>query len=383
MPAAFDLRPLFFGDHIGRAFSMFMRQWVPLARWYAPAFLLPAVVLTAGLHSLLQPYAWVATHSPEPSVFDANAVAAYFWLVRALALAMAQWLAAAGVLFMAARMYVGEEPVFRATARAVWRRALPLTGVTLVHLLALSAILLVCFGPAWAMAESPGRNSSFWGVVIGIFCSAPAAALAAVLYLGRFGLAHTCVMLDDADTAGAFARSAHLSRGFRWRLGMLWLVMAFLTGVPGLWSVLDIPGLVGRKLVFDAGWPLGGDMLHLGWQALLGPVLWLPLVVFYFDQRSRKEGYDLAVMARSFGIDEGELLRFSMDSRLGYVPKGFRGERRHRPLPVAAPVTAWPGVAQPNPWPQAAPWPKAATQAAPQPVVRPRVFRPPQRRSGP
>ncbi|MBX3474071.1 MAG: hypothetical protein KF754_06775 [Planctomycetes bacterium] len=373
MATAFDLRPLNFGDHLSRGFALFLRRWVRIAQWYALTFLLPMTLVVLAMHVLIQPYDWMAAHQAEPSVLAASKYSAYYWLLRLISLAFSQWLAAAGVLYMTSRMYVGDEPGLAETARAVFKRAGHLTGTTLVHLLALSAILLVTFGPALLMAESGRRSDVVWAWVVGVCCSAPAAMVLALLYLGRFGLNLPCVMLDDADAASAFTRSAMLTKGLRLRLGMLFLVLMFLTGVPGLWFLLDVPGAVGRALLHSASWPLAGDLLSVAWQGLLGPVLWLPIVAYYFDQRSRKEGYDLAVMARNFGIEEADLLRHSMNSDLGYTPKGFTGQRGVRPLPVAQPVMA--GAPQ---FSQRPPWPQPAVQAA-----RPRVFRPPPRRGMP
>jgi hypothetical protein len=90
----------------------------------------------------------------------------------------------------------------------------------------------------------------------------------------------------------------------------------------------------------------------------------LPLVVFFFDQRSRKEGYDIAVMARNFGIDEVELLRFQHGANLGYIPRGWKGGRLH-PKPQAAPQFAMQAA---QPWAaQPAPQPRAVTYRPPLP----------------
>jgi hypothetical protein len=171
-------------------------------------------------------------------------------------------------------------------------------------------------------------------------------------------------MLDDADSSSAFARSAALSKGFRWRLYLLMFVAAFLTGVPGLWSLMDLAGLAGRELLQQWELPLLGDLLRLFWQGLFAPMFFLPLVVFFFDQRSRKEGYDIAVMARNFGIDEVELLRFQHGANLGYIPRGWKGGRLH-PKPQAAPQFA---MQAPQPWAaQPAPQPRAVTYRPPLP----------------
>lgn len=396
MATAFDLRPLQFGEHLSRSFSIFLRHWVTLARWYLFTFFLPVAALMLLMHTLMDPYSFVAQRLEEPSMFKPSTSAAYWWGIRFLALGFAHWFAAGGLFYMASRIYVGDSPGFMETVRAVMRRAGHLTGTSFVYLLGLAGVLLVSYGPAWLMAQDSGRNPEVGAIMFAVFVSTPGAFLIGVAFLGNFGLSLACVMLDDADASSAFVRSRQLAKGFRWRLTMLVMVAGFITGVPGLWSLLDIPGMVARELISDSGFHLGADLAFVAWQGLLAPVFLLPVMVFFFDQRSRKEGYDLAVMARNFGIDEGQLLRFQMDPLLGYIPKGFKGERRRKLLPQAASQqasgwpasTGWPQQAQPWPQPQGQPWPQPQGQQWPQRQpqsprpAQPRVFRPPPRKGG-
>jgi len=413
MATAFDLRPLQFGDHLGRSFSIFLRHWVSLARWYGLTFVLPVVAVTLVMNLVLRPYAYIDNRMVEPSMFEPNASAAYWWLMRLVALCVAHWFSAAGVIYMAGRIYVGDSPGFVETAKAVLSRGGHLTATAFVYLVGLAGILVLCIGPGFLIGQG-GRNSAVQGWLYVIFVGVPAAFFALAFFIGRFGLCLSCVMLDDADATAAFHRSSQLSKRFRWRLAMLVMVAAIITGVPGLWSVLDIPGIVGRALLESSGLPMVGDVLYVCWQGLLAPLFLLPTVVFFFDQRCRKEGYDLAVMARNFGIDEGQLLRFQMDPMLGYIPKGYKHDpNRPRLVPQAARVQAqpvmagWPAQpqqgwpqqpqqgwpAQPQQgWPQqpqqgwpAQPqqgWPQRPQPVSPRPAAQPRVFRPPQRKGG-
>jgi len=326
MARAFDLRPLEFGDHLSRAFSLYARHWLVFARWFLLVGFLPAAMCVVVLNVLLEPYAYIAHGAAsEPSLLAFNSTSIYYWLVCFLSMALSQWFAGAGVMYMAARIYVGDSPGLKETAREVFGRAGWITGVMLLHLLALAAVLLVAFGPALLLGEGHGRSAGVGAWLYAVFVGAPVYFFLLALYLGRYGLNLCCVMLDDADSTSAFTRSQALSKGFRWRLYMLMLVAALLTGVPGMWSLLDLPAFLGRELLFKSSVPLAGDLVRLLWQSLLAPFFFLPLVVFFFDQRSRKEGYDLAVMATNFGIDEVELLRHQQSANLGYVPRGWKG----------------------------------------------------------
>lgn len=377
MARAFDLRPLQFGDHLSRSFSMFVQHWLSLARWFLLMWLVPMLGVTLLLHTLLDPYAHLHARSAiEPETFEFNRTTIYHWLTAIISIALAHWFAAGGVMYMGARYYVGASPGFVETARAVFRRGGALTSVVLVHLLAISGIALLCIGPAILIGQGRGSDAEVMAWLYVVFMGTPALFLVLFVYMGRYGLGPACVILDDADGASALPRSQVLAKGFRWRLYMLMFVAAMLTGIPGLFSVLDIAGSVGRGLLVEAGQPLAGDLLRQLWQGIFGPLFFLPMVVFYFDQRSRKEGYDIAVMAQNFGIDEVELLRHQHGTQLGYTPKGWKGGRLHpkpQPAQFAAPAQPWPQQqwAQPQ-------WAQPPVQPSP-PAPRPRAvtYRPP------
>lgn len=367
MARAFDLRPLFFGDHLSRAFSIFVRHWLSLARWFLLAWFIPMLAVALALHTVLDPYSYLQTRAPEPELFALNKWAIYQWLLNISALLMANWFGAAGVMYIGARAYVGGNAGFGETARAVFKRGGWFTAVSLATMLGVSALTLLAFGPAVLIGQGRGSGAEVGAVLYAMFIGGPGFFLVLALFLGRFGLAPACVMLDDADSSSAFVRGAALSKSFRWRLYLLMFVAAFLTGLPGLWSLMDLAGLAGRELLHEWELPLAGDLLRLFWQGLFAPMFFLPLVVFYFDQRSRKEGYDIAVMARNFGIDEVELLRFQHGAALGYIPRGWKGGRLH-PKPQSAPQPAGPWAPQP------------AQFQPPQP--RAAVYRPPLPRGG-
>jgi hypothetical protein len=180
-------------------------------------------------------------------------------------------------------------------------------------------------------------------------------------------------MLDDAQAGESFGRSRFLTHGYRMRLFGVITAALLLVGAPGVPGLLTIPAWVGQDLLIDEGYPMVGDLLRILWEGALMPLFFIPQVVFYFDMRSRKEGYDLAVMARNFGIEEGEMMRYRMNPHEGYRPPGYKPTKGRRQPPRIPPQ---PQVG-PQQWQAMPPQPGWIPPPAMPPMPAPRL---PQRR---
>jgi hypothetical protein len=106
-------------------------------------------------------------------------------------------------------------------------------------------------------------------------------------------------------------RSWALSKGTRLRIRFIWIVL--FAGIWALAWVLEY--LLGQMML------LAGGLLHLASlmrslyapavfvlvttiYAVLGPILPIALTLFYYDQRIRKEGFDVERMMEAAGLDE-------------------------------------------------------------------------------
>ena len=127
-------------------------------------------------------------------------------------------------------------------------------------------------------------------------------------------------MLENAGPIEAFGRAASLCKKYRWRLIGLSTVMALCV------FALSIPGFVIQSL-FQEESPFWGMVLSEVWGALLMPLGSVYIVLYYFDLRCRKEGFDVAVLAQSFGIasESIPMVRSKRTGRYhieGYFPDG-------------------------------------------------------------
>ncbi|MCA8911692.1 MAG: hypothetical protein KDB82_08295 [Planctomycetes bacterium] len=331
MRKAFDLRPLDFNDVVGRSFSLFMANFVGYLRWMLIMWLLPMLVVAVLFYFALEPFDWAgSTMRPQPSLLEPNHYSVYVWLLHLASVVFAFTTGASGIYYMTSRIYVGDNPSLNSVMRAVYSRFTHVAGTGFVHVMALVAITVGCIAPPVMMGKADSAGGAvllgllLWGGFIPII----------LWYNSTYGLNTVSVMLDDAESMETYGRSAYLTKRFRMRYAGIIFVSVLLVGAPGVPGLLSIPGIVAQNLlVDDAGTPLLGVVVGLMWDALLLPLFFIPPVVYYFDMRCRKESYDLAVMARNFGIAEGEMQRFRFNPHMGYVPKGWKGDpnrRRHK-----------------------------------------------------
>jgi hypothetical protein len=121
----------------------------------------------------------------------------------------------------------------------------------------------------------------------------------------RYSLAVPACVVENLPAGQAIRRGIDLSLGSRGRLFVLWLLVFAVRMVLGI--------LIGFPLVLFSFRHLGHP-LPLSWMAysqlsgfventLIGPVYSIGLTLFYYDQRIRKEGFDIEWMMQAAGLE--------------------------------------------------------------------------------
>jgi hypothetical protein len=120
----------------------------------------------------------------------------------------------------------------------------------------------------------------------------------------RYSLAVPSCVVEDLTAKQAIQRSIKLSKGSRGRIFVLGLLVYAVRLMLGLLFGLPIIVLAVKHL---------GQPLPIGWMvfqqlgvffsnALIGPIYAIGLTLFYYDQRIRKEGYDIEWMMQAAGL---------------------------------------------------------------------------------
>jgi len=216
----------------------------------------------------------------------------------------------------AARSFLGENITIRGAYKTTWKRGWRYVGLyTLQGLVIAGApavvFLIAMFGMIAAKVSGVNANDNsplFGGLlvllmlVLGIF---------AVWMLLRLCLAFPASVVEQSPAWNALKRGVFLSQGTRARMFLLYVLGVFLNqtlawGVmfPILIAIAFIPALQGqahaRAVGIIALFATYGSYFAV--KVLIKPVYGIALTIFYFDQRIRKEGFDIEWMMQQAGM---------------------------------------------------------------------------------
>ena len=244
--------------------------------------------------------------------------------VEVLAVGLVAGLAIAAFNRTVAWIHLGEPTTIRAAAGSVLlrlRRYLWLMTVMMfrawaplfVLYVALFALLFAVmphgflFTPQVAQ-QPPRMNPSqaievLAGMVILFLLFVPAGVYGVIMWL-RYSLAMPACVVEDLPTGMAIRRSIDLSQGSRGRIFVLWLlvyairfVLALLLGFPIVVFGLKHPGHA-----LPLGWLALSELAGFITNTFIGPIYSTGLTLFYYDQRIRKEGFDIEWMMQAAGL---------------------------------------------------------------------------------
>lgn len=217
-------------------------------------------------------------------------------------------LATAATVFLVSETYLGNtisggEAISHAT-KYLWRLILLTMMVGLV--VGLSVLIFLLPG---LVTASP---------VLITLAMIPAFIVALVIFTGLI-ISTPALVLEDASPTAALSRSWQLTRGFRWKMLGLLIVVGIIIAIPSLaLGFLRGGGMamkpMGEFSTADIAWELAAQFAS----TLIYPLLYCALTVAYYDLRVRKEGFDL------------ELLESTLAHAL---PSGRTSDLREHPKP--------------------------------------------------
>jgi hypothetical protein len=161
--------------------------------------------------------------------------------------------------------------------------------------------------PAATQIAVQKNPAAFLEFGAGILILAPlilaALVFGAIMWL-RYSLAVPACVVEELPTDKAIKRSVELSKGSRLRIFVLWLLVALVRGVLGV--LFGFPIIVfavrhqGQPL--PMGWMMFSQIGAFLSNALIGPIYAIGVTLFYYDQRIRKEGFDIEWMMHAAGL---------------------------------------------------------------------------------
>jgi len=293
-----SLRPMSMGELLDRTFSLYRKNFLLFVgiATVGPAAYLLFQLLTIGA-------AVVPGTSPQGS---------------SAALASMGVGMVAGLFIMLAGMAISSAATVKAVAAVHLDRAITISGAykalrgRVLRVLGVFALVMLLVGVA-AMAiivaasvvgslaliggAKTGTGGAIAGGLVGLVAVVAGVLLAITIYV-RYSLAIQACVVEDLRPIASLKRSAVLSKGARSRVltvyfvfGLLSIIVSLAMGgvVGGLGVLLHNP-MVSMILIYVTGFVAG---------SLTGPLATIGMSLLYYDERVRKEAFDLQLMMSS------------------------------------------------------------------------------------
>ena len=311
-----DLRPLTLGEILDRTAQLYRTNFLLFAG-IAAAY--AAVALVINLVSVILLEAFKGSRFASPLTWQMQILS---WS-GLLVMMIVSNVAGAANNRAVAWVHLGES----ATIRAAYRSILPDTGRylglgALKLLLAWSPVLVV-YGAFQASyvhfvnkgvlprpGEVPPPTTTpnpemlvFVGISIGIFVLMWPVLIYAVFMALRYSLALPASVVENLKIRAAMRRSINLSKGARGRILVLWLlVLVFEFMALALTQTFFVAYSVSHHAHLPISLRILQQIVAFFTNSFVGPILAIGTTLFYYDQRARKEGYDIEWMMAAAGF---------------------------------------------------------------------------------
>jgi uncharacterized membrane protein len=136
------------------------------------------------------------------------------------------------------------------------------------------------------------------------FCLLAAGATVYAILMGlRYSLAIPASVVEDLPARKAIRRSIDLSKGSRGRIFLLaLLVVAIQLGLELITQLFFVVAAVKQHGTLPVGIRVLQQVIAFFTNTFVGPIYATGFTLFYYDQRVRKEGYDIEWMMRAAGL---------------------------------------------------------------------------------
>ena len=143
------------------------------------------------------------------------------------------------------------------------------------------------------------------GFLVGLACIA--LIVPGILLAVRWSLAVPAKVLEDKNSGEAMSRSSELTLGNRGRVFVIWFLFVILSiGVSMLlqWPIQIAAGVGGLTALQHAavGWRVASLVATFISQCLVGPLATIAFSLVYYDERVRKEAFDLQLMMTTLDV---------------------------------------------------------------------------------
>lgn len=295
------LRPMSTSQVLDRTFSLYRQNFILFAgiAALAPACLLVVrfVMLALGRSNNVGVAAMVAA-----GIAAVLAVIALFilWLV-------AHALASGATVYAVSRLHLGNSTSIKEAYQLIRPYVGRIVGIVVLIFLAIMGVVLIAGIIVGAMVLS-SRGAGGPGIAMGfmIFIVVIAALIAILIVSAKFALSVPACVIERLGAVDSMKRSSQLAQGSILRIVLVSILAALISFALSM--VLSIPYFVGVGLAVTNKDP-NSILPFLMWQhvaefiasSLAFPVATIAVALIYYDERVRKEAFDLQLMMQTLG----------------------------------------------------------------------------------
>jgi hypothetical protein len=312
------LRPMSTSQVLDRTFSLYRNNFALFA---GIAMLTPALQLVAQLIQLAllgRPLA------PDPGKFDPVTVQKYFLqiaigMVAALVVYMiGAAFATSATIYAVSMVHLGKSTTIRESYRVVRPNFWRIVGLLIrVFFLAFWPIITgyaMIFAMGFMMAAAGRRPETSAAVLAGVVVLIAAGIVLfgipwMFVSLCRYALSVVACTLEKLPARYSVVRSKFLSKGRKGGIFLVYFLYVLLAFV--LTYVLQLPALIANGIAwYSLGVHIGvGSIVWIYLATFLGstiagPIATIAIALIYYDQRVRKEAFDLQLMMEAVGVTQ-------------------------------------------------------------------------------
>ncbi len=289
VPPAYELRPLTLGELLDRTFALYRsRFWM-----FAGIASIAAVVeLAAGGTGRVA----VHHYSSDPATVYAAGLGVTY--VAAFLYFFVYCVTQAATCFALAEVYLGRPATIASSFRAVRGKWYAWIGIGWWQALSAGWPLMAVFVPFVALSAFKNRLGTAGSVVLAVVALLgflPALVYGVIAYI-RNSLAIPAKVVEGQTVRQSMRRSKTLAAGTKGRIAVLGLIVFALQMVAGMMSLPFAVMTAGFKTGTHVFAEMAVLMITFLAHTVVTPIVSIGLCLIYFDQRVRREAFDIEVL---------------------------------------------------------------------------------------
>jgi hypothetical protein len=289
----YDLRPLTTGEVLDRTFSVYRSRF-----WLFAGIASVSGAVQLGMATAQMVVQHFSLRHRTFGKLDAASLAVLF--VTNMIFLMAFSVTQAATAFAVSEVYLGRTTTVADSLRATIRRWLAYIGIALWQMGSLLWVPLLLIAPGFALITLvPGRGAGM--TVLGgllMIVGVLGGGVVGVIFLLRNTMAVPATVVERLTVRASMRRSKVLAAGAKGKLFLVGLISYCLYMIVGVLQapLMFLTLMALRKghesIASQAGTLLIGFLGH----SVVTPVAMIGFTLVYFDQRVRKEAFDLVVL---------------------------------------------------------------------------------------